>query len=961
MMGYGNPINSMMMPRQNAASQQFSAMTNSMMMNQTNRMQTNSHHGHHHHSNSSSHHHQNNSQNQNQNNQNNGNNQNNKGPTKDTWLSPFKTREQNINFFMYAYKCEPCPLRRNCGNKVTCPGWHHEGEKRRNPGEEPNFLYSEEPCPNVKPQGSNKWQPPSRCKDGDECGYSHTLLEQMYHPNIYKTSMCINFTNPQGNKCQWGYYCTHAHGQDDIRNPNNKKSGSNEAANDNETSNENHKDKNKSSPLQNGNIDNTHNVQPMSAMLSEKKKLEKRLRSQSAQSNLPAMYQGVNDGSNMYMNGGHLRSPQFGYNQLQSGHISHNLAAAQLPPPNMHQYNTRGSPNASNDNSPYNSMNDLQQNNLSTPPRAHTHTSHRADFSPVPFTAEAARQYVTNPPPQLNLHDPNSGMYATQPHNANYPPEASFVPYAQAQFRKRGRSVSDNTGLVPYLGATKASQQPNMYHRYQSQESGLQPQTTYPFAPPNSADELPMMNPSFADASRVSRTYQVTQSPPHDQQSPGGSAVKQLTIQTDGEKPNTSTPPPPNAEQVKNSPYREFTFQDASMLQPPRTVRSISHGNIAHPSHSGGNHPYVTNASSLAPELHKLTASSSLPSRYDNKVPPLPNQQSNDLNTPSYQLLNTPADLGRKRRARSGSEPLPPLPKYNMVSDNIWRTNPNQEPTHSGGNVDGRNVPTNQTPSHSNSRSRDPFSSKRLTSIPDNMDDSVTSPNALIDTIITPRSPGQVQRTQTSSNDTSTAADWSYFGFTAEDVMSPVPDSEPALSQKKKPKLLNVPKTPPPPKLAAVNSADAVIQKLKKELKTAQKQIEQLKTHKTPDDTDNAPDENEKAALGEFPPLGSLTKKSVNLKGNDDEKEKDTQQSQTKSARNRNAANEELQKQQLARYKHFITCPSCKMFDPQTPRNQVLIPCGHLICGKCSSHSKQSQKCPICDDVIQSYQLLIIG
>merc|ERR1719242_1740358 len=157
----------------------------------------------------------------------NNNNNYNKGPSKDTWISPMPTREKNIDFFMYAYKVQSCPLRRNCQNKVTCPRWHHEGEKRRNPGQEGNYLYSEDPCPNVKPQGSNKWQPPSRCPDGDKCGYSHTLLEQMYHPNIYKTSMCINFTNPKGNKCQWGYYCTHAHGTDDIRNPNDTSSSGN--------------------------------------------------------------------------------------------------------------------------------------------------------------------------------------------------------------------------------------------------------------------------------------------------------------------------------------------------------------------------------------------------------------------------------------------------------------------------------------------------------------------------------------------------------------------------------------------------------------------------------------------------------------------------------------------------------------------------------------------------------------
>ena len=37
-------------------------------------------------------------------NNNNNNNQNNKGPTKDTWISPFENRQQNIDFFMYAYK-----------------------------------------------------------------------------------------------------------------------------------------------------------------------------------------------------------------------------------------------------------------------------------------------------------------------------------------------------------------------------------------------------------------------------------------------------------------------------------------------------------------------------------------------------------------------------------------------------------------------------------------------------------------------------------------------------------------------------------------------------------------------------------------------------------------------------------------------------------------------------------------
>merc|ERR1712176_544627 len=317
------------------------------------------------------------------NNNSNTNNNQNKGPTKDTWISPFKNREQNINFFMYAYKCQPCPLRRNCQSKVTCPGWHHEGEKRRNPGEDPDFLYSEEPCPNVKPQGSNKWQPPSRCPDGDKCGYSHTLLEQMYHPNIYKTSMCINFTNPQGNKCQWGFYCTHAHGQEDIGNPNKK--GSSTSNTDNSASKTDDNDKNTNT----NNPSNNKISQPLNIM--DKKKMDKRSRSQSAQSNLPN-YQ--NNDMNTYSNGGnqnHLRSPQYGMMNPSHGvGHSHNLPSNQLPQPNM-QYNSYNSPDGTNV-SPNHSMNGV--------PPSRSMTSHRADFSPVPYTA---KQFQKQNPPQFSL------------------------------------------------------------------------------------------------------------------------------------------------------------------------------------------------------------------------------------------------------------------------------------------------------------------------------------------------------------------------------------------------------------------------------------------------------------------------------------------------------------------------------------------------------------------------------
>lgn len=120
---------------------------------------------------------------------------------------------RNKEFFMHDYKVTKC-RNKNCRNKYTCAGWHHEGERRRNPAQYP---YSDEPCPDVKVDG--QWSLPSHCSQAERCPYSHTLLEQMYHPQIYKTSQCINYNSKGGNKCKWGAYCTHAHGEDDVRSP----------------------------------------------------------------------------------------------------------------------------------------------------------------------------------------------------------------------------------------------------------------------------------------------------------------------------------------------------------------------------------------------------------------------------------------------------------------------------------------------------------------------------------------------------------------------------------------------------------------------------------------------------------------------------------------------------------------------------------------------------------------------
>eukprot|EP00475_Leptophrys_vorax_P042957 TRINITY_DN811_c0_g1_i1.p1 TRINITY_DN811_c0_g1~~TRINITY_DN811_c0_g1_i1.p1 ORF type:complete len:605 (+),score=115.46 TRINITY_DN811_c0_g1_i1:146-1960(+) len=113
--------------------------------------------------------------------------------------------------YIILYKTERCN-RKPCAR--TCEKYHSVKERRRNPLQ---FEYSEQPCQNVKAGASSRaWGDPSKCPEGDDCQFSHTLLEQMYHPNIYKTGMCNKFTSdPATNNCSWGALCTHAHGPQD--------------------------------------------------------------------------------------------------------------------------------------------------------------------------------------------------------------------------------------------------------------------------------------------------------------------------------------------------------------------------------------------------------------------------------------------------------------------------------------------------------------------------------------------------------------------------------------------------------------------------------------------------------------------------------------------------------------------------------------------------------------------------
>jgi hypothetical protein len=70
------------------------------------------------------------------------------------------------------------------------------------------------PCPEVKPGSHHHWLPPHYCPNGDACPHTHTLLETMHHPLLYKSTLCVNYMENQ--QCDWAAYCSHAHGSDDL-------------------------------------------------------------------------------------------------------------------------------------------------------------------------------------------------------------------------------------------------------------------------------------------------------------------------------------------------------------------------------------------------------------------------------------------------------------------------------------------------------------------------------------------------------------------------------------------------------------------------------------------------------------------------------------------------------------------------------------------------------------------------
>jgi hypothetical protein len=110
-------------------------------------------------------------------------------------------------YYMYVYKTRACANFPFC---CECDGldYHRDEERRRGP----IITYAAQACTNVKPYLNSEWgnpnvdcsgrYKPKVMRNGQlvpqesehwDCGYAHSLLELMYHPQVYKTGICSHF------------------------------------------------------------------------------------------------------------------------------------------------------------------------------------------------------------------------------------------------------------------------------------------------------------------------------------------------------------------------------------------------------------------------------------------------------------------------------------------------------------------------------------------------------------------------------------------------------------------------------------------------------------------------------------------------------------------------------------------------------------------------------------------------
>ena len=110
-------------------------------------------------------------------------------------------------FHPKTYKIYKCPLGPICKlDKKLCLNYHGNADKRRNPKFHKATL-----CPNL--YKNNKRIKDSKCKNGDDCEYSHNLYEYYYHPEKFRTIKCPQ-EKKEGQYCKERLICPYLHKTD---------------------------------------------------------------------------------------------------------------------------------------------------------------------------------------------------------------------------------------------------------------------------------------------------------------------------------------------------------------------------------------------------------------------------------------------------------------------------------------------------------------------------------------------------------------------------------------------------------------------------------------------------------------------------------------------------------------------------------------------------------------------------
>ena len=110
------------------------------------------------------------------------------------------------NKIMATYKVQKCK-EKNSHDIGKCIYWHTKADRRRNP-----FAAIKYGCMECSPDQ----QEAVPCPDGDTCLRAHNKHEKMFHPDIFKMTMCQRGEN-NGAKCSRGVFCAFAHSYDDSR------------------------------------------------------------------------------------------------------------------------------------------------------------------------------------------------------------------------------------------------------------------------------------------------------------------------------------------------------------------------------------------------------------------------------------------------------------------------------------------------------------------------------------------------------------------------------------------------------------------------------------------------------------------------------------------------------------------------------------------------------------------------